>query len=122
VTPWARRAVYFIPGREPISIGLAPRRSAWIELAIEEANWRTATREPRRYNFHATSNAPFYLVWRHAEAGLSSPRRLRMRLMLARSFSRPCDFFKQQGNIELERPTGIRACVASTDLAHARQR
>ena len=42
------------------------------ELTGQAEEWRTATEEPRRYGFHATLKAPFYLAPSSSEAQLIS--------------------------------------------------
>jgi len=78
-----RYAVYFVPAADS---GLYRFGSAVLqydcytgntvrplgEFANQPEEWRTATEEPRRYGFHATLKAPFYLAPSSSEARLVS--------------------------------------------------
>src|SRR5579863_8827362 len=77
----ARYAIYFVPGRQTdfyqFGAGVlgydcytATDLAIPDTLAMEKTEWRTATREPRRYGFHATLKAPFRLARQYVEADL----------------------------------------------------
>jgi 2'-5' RNA ligase len=78
-----RYAVYFVPAADSALYcfgsavlqydcytGHAVRPPSELENQLEE--WRKATEEPRRYGFHATLKAPFYLAPSSSEAQLVS--------------------------------------------------
>ena len=78
-----RYAVYFVPAADSAPYrfgssvlqydcytGHAVRPPGELENQLEE--WRKATEEPRRYGFHATLKAPFYLAPSSSEAQLVS--------------------------------------------------
>jgi len=73
MNPSPRYAVYYAPAPEtPLwrfgssvigydaQTGLSPEPS--VTLDIEGLDWRAVVTEPRRYGFHATLKAPFYLA------------------------------------------------------------
>ncbi len=83
VDPAPRYAVYFVPAAdsELYRFGSAVLQydcytgeavQPPVELAAEPERWRHATEEPRRYGFHATLKAPFYLAPSSNEAQLVS--------------------------------------------------